>query len=106
MAEINKRVLRDVYPRGGERVRLTTTLPAEIDARLRETVTVGRGGEAGPLLALSLHVVLSVQEASFDGSSPSAKHLRELGVILGQLCGRGDDVAAALRVMAQAAERG
>lgn len=106
MAEIDKQVLRKLYPRGGNREKITMTLPAEIDARLRDMVAVGRGGEAGFLFALSLDMVMSVLEADDEtwAYGHGLSHLRQFGTALAELGGRGDDVAASLRVMALEAE--
>lgn len=105
--EIDKKVLRELYPRGGnkKRIRITTTLPAEIDKRLRKVVVVGKGGEAAPLLAIALDVITTLLAAREDWNwLKSAGHLAWLGEGLAGLTGNGPGVAAALRIMANAAE--
>ncbi len=110
MAEINKKVLRKLYPRGGDRKRITTTLPVGIDARLRDMVMVSRGGEASFLLTFSLDAMMTILAWNMDtkewgGDTALRLRLRALGVALAHLSGRGDDMAMALRVMAQEAEK-
>ena len=107
MAEIDKKVLKGLYPRGGDREKITTTLPAEIDARLRDMVTVGRSGEASFLLTFSLDAMMTVLAWPTDALDweGDVLHLRAMGAALAHLSGRGNDMALALRVMAQEAEK-
>lgn len=104
---INKNVLRNLYPRGEKRTRITTTMPVETNERWRQVVEVKRGGEGALLLAFGLDLVISillVNDSRF-WNEQEQDDLEAIGEKLALLAGEPVHVADALWTMARAARR-
>jgi hypothetical protein len=102
--KVNKKALRRLYPqgqrgKGPQRQILKTTLPPEVMRQLRSMVVVGKGGEAAPLVTLSIEMMTALLSFDVDKLEESAPRLRLAARKLGSVTD-GRDVAMGLRLMA------
>jgi hypothetical protein len=106
---IKKKELRRLYPQGArgagpQRQRLTTTQPPEVMAALRKMVAVGKGGEAAPLVALSLELTTALLMLNDGNATEVIPRLQEVGRKLGSIARDRADVALALSIVASKVE--